>query len=127
MKFLEEKPCLEQIERVGINAPTWVATVADERLCVDDQIAEYLMGVVHKERNNSKNPLIKILMVTSPNGTQAFATWTKGVQNSVAKVFFNKVFEPFGDGVVKQSLSNLHVMNTRHEMQIKKTDIEVRA
>ena len=29
------------------------------------------------------------------------------------------MFEPFGDGVVKQALSNLHVMNTRHEMQIK--------
>ena len=119
MQFLEERPCLEQIERVDATAPTWVATVADERLCVDDQIADYLMRVVHKELGNIRNPLIKILMVTSPNGTQAFATWTRGLQNSVAKQFFNKVFEPFGDGVVKQALSNLHVMNTRHAMQIK--------
>ena len=54
MKFLEERPCLEQIERVDATAPTWVATVADERLCVDDQIADYLMRVVHKELGNIK-------------------------------------------------------------------------
>jgi hypothetical protein len=120
MKFLEERPCLEQFERVDGTAPTWVATVADERLCVDDQIRDRLKRAAHKELGNTKDPLIKILMVTSPNGTQVFATWTRGLQNNVAKLFFKKVFEPFGDGVVRQALGNVHVMNARHEMQIKK-------
>ena len=119
MKFLEERHCLEQIERVGTTAPTWVATVADKPLCLNNQTEEYLKALVHREHGNMKHPLVKILMVTSPNGTQVFATWTNGLPNTTAKLFFKKVFEPFGDEVVKKALSNLHVMNTRHELQIK--------
>ena len=120
MKFLEERPCVEYVERVDETAPTWVATVADERLCIDDQaISNQLEKAVQKERY-TKSPLLKFLMVTSPNGTQAFATWTGGLGQTLVKRFFKKVFEPFGDGVVKQALGNVHVMNTRHEMQIKK-------
>ena len=118
MKFLEERPILEHFDRVDETAPTWVATVAEERLCLDDQ-ADKVHKAVLRERA-AKDPLIKFLMVTSPCGTQVFVTWAKGLQHCTAKLFFKKVFEPFGDEVVRKALGNLHVMNTRHEMQIKK-------
>ncbi len=93
MKFLTERPCLEHVDRVDTTALSWVATIADEGLGLHDQgIRDQLLKVGHKERG-AKNPLLKLLMVTSPNGTQAFATWTRGIQNSVAKMFFKKVFD----------------------------------
>ena len=120
MKFLEQRPLLEKIEKIDETAPTWVATIADERLRIDDEaILGQLLLVLQKERI-VKSPLLKFLMVTSPNGTQAFATWTRGLQNSSAKKFFRKVFEPFGHEAMKKALGDMHVMNTRHELQIKK-------
>jgi hypothetical protein len=120
MKFLTERPCLEHVDRVDTTALSWVATIADEGLGLHDQgVRDQLLKVGHKERG-AKNPLLKLLMVTSPNGTQAFTTWTRGIQNSVAKLFFKKVFEPFGDEAVKKALGDMHVMNTRHAQQIKK-------
>ena len=119
MKFLEQRPLLEKIEKIDETAPTWVATIADERLRIDDEaILGQLLLVMQKERI-VKSPLLKFLMVTSPNGTQAFATWTRLIQNSQAKQFFKKVFEPFGDKAMKKALGDMHVMNTRHELQIK--------
>ena len=117
MKFLEERPCVEQIERTDTTAPTWVATVADERLNDHDQIREPVKRVLLKELG-AKNPLLYILMVTGPNGTQVFATWTRFIQSSQAKLFFKKVFEPFGDEAAKKAMGDTHVMNTRHAQQI---------
>ena len=118
MKFLEERPCVEHFERVDETAPTWVATVADERLNFHDQIHDPVKRVLHKEIG-SKNPLRYTLMVTGPNGTQVFATWTRGLGHTLARRFFKKVFEPFGDEAVKKALGDMHVMNTRHAQQIK--------
>ena len=120
MKYLEQRPCVEQIERADNTAPTWVATVADERLCDHDQIRDAVKRVLHKEIGNAKNPLRYFLMVSGPIGTQFFATWTRGIQNNVAKIFVKKVFEPFGDEAAKKAWCNTHVMNTRHAQQIKK-------
>ena len=120
MKFLEQRPILEHFDRLAATSPTWVATVAGERLCLDDQgVQDQVLKVVQKE-HVTKDPLIKFLMVASPCGTQAFATWTRGPQNSTAKIFFEKVFEPFGDAVMRKALGDMHVMSTRHELQIKK-------
>ena len=101
MKFLEQRPILEHFDRLTTTAPTWVATVAGERLCLDDQgVQEKLLKVAYKERG-AKDALIYFLMVASPCGTQAFATWTNGPQNNTAKLFFQKVFEPFGNAVMR--------------------------
>ena len=119
MNFLEQRPVVEDFEKIDETAPSWVATVANERLCVKDPaIREPLLKAVTKERCAS-DPLIKFLFVFSPNGTQAFVTWKKGLQNSSAKLFFKKVFQPFGDHIVRQALGDVHVMNNRHVLQIK--------
>ena len=90
MNFLEQRPVVEDFEKIDETAPSWVATVANERLCVKDPaIREPLLKAVTKERCAS-DPLIKFLFVFSPNGTQAFVTWKKGLQNSSAKLFFKK-------------------------------------
>ena len=83
MKFLEQRPLLETFERINMTAPTWVATIADERLCMDDHVRDQLRKAVVRE-GIAKYPLLKLLMVTSPNGTRAFATWTNGVGHTLA-------------------------------------------
>ena len=119
MKFLEKRPCLEQFERVDTTVLTWVATVAGGPLCIANEIEEDLKRVVYKQNLIKENSINKFLMVTSPNGTQAFVSWTRGVQNCTAKAFLKKVFGPFGAEVERQALKSLQPMNTRHEMQIK--------
>ena len=120
MKFLDQRPPLEHFDRNETTAPTWVATVAEKRLCLDDQgVRDQLLKVIYKEKG-AKDSLLKFLMVASPCGTQVFATWTRGPPHGTAKLFFKKVFEPFGDDVVRKANGDVHVMNTRHEMQIKK-------
>lgn len=51
MMFLEERPVLLDFDRLDEMAPTWVATVAGERECLDDQgVRDQLLKVVYKER-----------------------------------------------------------------------------
>ena len=51
----EQRPLLEHVESVDEKAPTWVATVADERVCLDDQaIRDKLKKALQKEHRTER-------------------------------------------------------------------------